>query len=118
MIVQQQGEVRIEMIDSIPDDLKPFDERTQNGEYFIVSHSESGNHHVLDCNAVELWERPLPPELGKGMRLLYAIVKNPTEMRQDANVPHETAPMQPGMYELTISTEIDPFTNQARRVED
>lgn len=116
--VQQQGEVRIERIDSLPDDLKPFEEKTANGASFIIAHSERGHHHVLDVADCEVMERPLPPEFGEGMSVLYAIVKNPTEMRQDASVPHETAPMEPGIYQLTISTEVDPFTKQARRVAD
>lgn len=117
MKVQQQGEVRIERIDALPEGLNPFSEKNKAGA-FIISHSESGNHHVIDADGVQVMERPLPPEFGEGMRILYAIVERPTEMYQDAPVPHERAPMPPGIYELTISTEVDPFTKQARRVAD
>ena len=120
MITQQQGEVRIERLDQLPPgvDLSEFTEKTSNGRSYIISHSEKGHHHILDCADCEVLERLLPPEFGEGMKILYAIVKNPTEMRQDAAVPHETAPMEPGVYELIISTEVDPFTKQARRVAD
>ena len=118
MQVQQQGEVRIQQIEELPEGLTPFTARTKDEKSFIISHSESGHHHVLDCADVEVLERPLPEEFGQGLKILYAIVKNPTEMRQSAAVPHDTAPMAPGMYQITISTEIDPFTRQARRVAD
>ncbi len=116
--VFQQGEVRIERIEDLPDGLEPFTEKTSNGKAFIISHSERGHHHVLDCADCEIMERKLPEEFGAGMRILYAIIKEPTEMRQDAAVPHDTQPMEPGNYQLTISTEVDPFTKQARMVAD
>lgn len=118
--VQQQGEVRIERIEALPDgvELRPFDEKTDAKTAWIISHSERGHHHVLDCADVDVLERPLPAEFGEGMRILYAIVRNPTEMRQDAAIPHETAPLEPGFYRLTVSTEVDPFTKQARYVAD
>lgn len=105
------------MISDLPDGLTPFNEVNGKGA-FIISHSESGNHHVIDCEGVQVMERPLPSEFGEGMRILYAIVERPTEMYQDADVPHDTAPLEPGIYELTISIESDPFTQQARRVAD
>lgn len=117
MKIQQQGEVRIERIEALPEGLSPFTAKTPQGDY-IVSHSESGHHHLLDGDCVDVMERELPPEFGAGMKVLYAIVKEPTAMRQSAAKPHETAPMEPGIYEMTISTEVDPFTKQARRVAD
>ena len=118
MKVQQQGEVRIEKIEALPEGLSKFEDLTDNKKSYIISHSEKGHHHVLDCADCEVLERQLPAEFGEGMKVLYAIVKNPTSMRQDAAVPHDVAPMEPGIYELIISTEVDPFTKQARRVAD
>lgn len=115
--VQQQGEVRIEMIDALPDGLTPFHDKTSKG-HWIISHSEKGHHHCLPGDGVTVMERELPAEFGAGMKILYAIVDRPVEMFQDAAIPHDTAPMQPGIYELTISAETDPFTKQARRVAD
>lgn len=118
MTVYQQGEVRIEKIEELPEGLTPFaGEKTKRGA-FIISHSETGNHHVIDNEGVTVMERKLPPEFGEGMSILYAIVERPTEMYIDADNHHESAPMAPGIYELTVSTETDPFTRQARRVAD
>lgn len=113
MKVQQQGEVRIERIEALPANLVPFTERNDAGEA-IISHSEKGHHHVLPAG-VEVMERVDAPA---GMKILYAIVKEPTSLRQTAGKPHEEAPMQPGVYELRISREFNPFLQQARRVAD
>lgn len=117
MNVQQQGEVRIERINELPESLSEFTDKTASGNW-IISHSEKGHHHCLPGDGVIILERNLPAEFGDGMKMLYAIVDRPVEMFQDASIPHETAPMEPGIYELTISTELDPFTKQARRVAD
>lgn len=113
MNVQQQGEVRIERVDEMPEGLIPFTEKDEAGR-FIISHSEKGHHHVIpgDCEVVE---RPM----SDGLRQIYAIVKNPdAAMIQTASEAHEKAPMPPGIYKLTISREYDPFAQQARRVAD
>lgn len=117
MTVFQQGEVRIELIDRIPEGLSPFTEKTDNGA-FIISHSESGNHHVIDDGGVTVLEQTLTPEFGESMKVLYAIVEKPTQMYVNAERHHKPQPMPPGIYQLTPSTEFDPFTKQARRVAD
>ena len=113
MQVQQQGEVRIERINELPDGLKPHEEKTSAGNW-IISHSESGHHHTLP-GEVQVLEQPDPPE---GMKILYAIALRPTALTQTAGRPHDAAPMQPGIYELRISRGFDPFTEEARRVAD
>ncbi|MEM1152458.1 MAG: hypothetical protein AAGI03_18280 [Pseudomonadota bacterium] len=111
MQVQQQGEVRIELIDQLPGDLVEHDEFTAKGDY-IVSHSESGHHHVLERSSAKVYR-------DKGnASILYAIVERPTEMLQSAARPHEGAPMQPGIYQMTLAREFDPFAKEARRVAD
>ena len=54
-----------------------------------------------------------------GMRILYAIVEAPTQLRQDAGGnPHEAHDLAPGIYEMRIAREYDPFLAEARRVSD
>lgn len=53
-----------------------------------------------------------------GMAILYAIVKNPTALKQDAASPHGEIPLEPGLYEFRVSREVDPFSEQIRRVAD
>lgn len=110
--IANQGEIRIDRIDAITVPCVPFTHRDSNG--WIISHSEQGHHHILggDC---EVMERPDAPA---GSRILYAIVKEPTRLFQDAAVPHQPVDLDPGIYEFRIKREYDPFSEQARRVAD
>ena len=109
----QQGEVRIVKIDALPDGIatKPV-ERGPSG--FIISHSESGHHHLLSGG--EVLERTT--NVPSGMQIFYAFLDKPERFHQDAANPHGEYEMNPGIYEMRISREFDPFAEQARRVAD
>ena len=62
-----QGEIRMFRIDTIPADAKPL--AKENGQ-FIIGHSETGHHHVLEAERVKVFEAEKAPE---GMRILYAL---------------------------------------------
>lgn len=113
--IANQGEIRIDAIAAIPADAvtQPFAEKI--GSAFVISHSEQGNHHLLDGD-VEVLERT--EGVPAGMRILYAIVKAPTKLHQDAAVPHQPVPLDAGIYELRIKREFDPFSEQVRQVAD
>lgn len=108
-----QGEVNIRRIDAMPQGLSPV--APERGVY-IIGHSESGNTHVIDAPGVTVMERT--KDVPAGMRMLYAIVENPTALRQNAATPHEAIALPPGIYSFRISREFNPFTEQARRVAD
>ena len=111
--IANQGEIRIDRVDAMPDgETIPFAEKNAKG--WIISHSEQGHHHILggDCEVLERTEAPA------GARILYAIVKEPTKLFQDAAVPHAPVDIDPGIYEFRIKREFDPFAEQARRVAD
>jgi hypothetical protein len=112
-IIGQQGEVRIIKIDVIPDGIK-----TKAGDKgragWIISHSESGHHHVLTGG--DVMERT--DNVPVGMQLFYAILKEPAKLIQDASNAHGGYNLLPGFYEFRISREYDPFLEQARRVAD
>ena len=80
----------------------------------IISHSESGNHHILDA-AVMVMEKPDAPQ---GMRILYALLDEPTMLIQDASDAHGSHDLPAGLYEFRIAREFDPFAEQVRRVAD
>lgn len=112
--IGNQGEIRIDRIESLPEfTTAPFKEK--KGDHFIISHSEQGHHHLLGGD-VEVMERM--ESVPAGAKILYAIVKEPTKLWQDATVPHEPIPLDPGIYEFRIKREYDPFSEQARRVTD
>lgn len=111
-----QGEIYARKIESLPEGLKPFTEKNKQGSW-IISHSESGHHHVIDASGVTVMERT--KDVPDGMRILYAIVDQPTQLRQDAANAHEAHDLDGGsIYEMRIAREYDPFAEQARRVAD
>lgn len=95
----------------------PFDKMRKvsptEGTY-IVGHSESGHHHVLEADDVTLRETE-----SEGMKILYAIVENPVSLRQKAGGnAHAEQIIEPGHYIVTNNREYNPFLKQARRVAD
>lgn len=109
--IQAQGEVYARRIDALPEGLTPV--APEEG-VVIVAHSEQGHHHVLDAAHAEVLERPATD----GLRILYAVVREPTALRQTAASPHEEMRLEPGIYELRLAREYDPFADQVRRVAD
>lgn len=110
-----QGEIYVREVDTLPDGLKPFEERGKTGA-FIVSHSESGHHHLLEADGVAVMERT--ENVPAGMRILYAIVEKPASLYQDAANPHDPHTIPPGIVEMRIAREFDPIMEQARQVAD
>lgn len=112
-IIGAQGEITIIKIDALPEGIetKPA---ARIGAGWVISHSESGNHHVLTGG--EVMERT--DNVPAGMGVLYALLDAPAALVQDAPVPHEGYDLAPGIYEFRISREFDPFAEQARRVAD
>lgn len=110
-----QGEIYARKVDQIPDSLSEFTEKL-NGAW-VISHSESGNHHIIPENGVTVMERT--NDVPVGVRILYAIVDSPTELKQDASDAHEAHKLDGGsVYEMRIAREYDPFLDQARQVAD
>lgn len=112
-VVGAQGEITIFRVSELPEGLVPMGEKDRLGRP-IISHSESGHHHVL-AGAVDVLERPDAPE---GMRILYALLDAPTALIQDADDAHGKHDLEPGGYEFRIAREFDPFAEQARQVAD
>lgn len=110
-----QGEIYARKLETLPKGLVEFAERNASG-HWIISHSESGHHHLLGAEGVEVMERT--KNVPSGMRILYAIVKEPTRLYQDAATPHDAHEVNPGIYEFRIAREYDPIMEQARRVAD
>lgn len=112
-VIGQQGECRIVKIDAIPAGIqsKPA-ERVAKG--YVISHSESGHHHLLTGGDVMERTNNVPA----GMQVFYAILDKPEEFVQDAANPHGGFKLDAGVYRIDVSREFDPFAEQARRVAD
>lgn len=114
MTIFRQGEVRIEPIAAVPVcETRPV---IAKGGVIIVGESESHHHHVLDAAGVTVMERTT--DVPEGMRILYAIVEQPTKLRQTAGNPHGEHVIAPGRYAVHIKREFNPFLEQARMVAD
>lgn len=109
----QQGEVYFKRIDKLPEgeELVPMKKESKLG--YILAHSESGNHHILTGG--EVLERPAKLS---GLQRMYAIIKNPEKVIQDATAPHKTQILEPGIYDIRISREFNPFLQMAKKVTD
>lgn len=112
-IVGQQGEVRIVKIDEMPKGMttKPVQKLAKG---YVISHSESGHHHLLTGG--DVMERT--DKVPVGMQQFFAILKDPQQFIQDAANPHGGYALDPGIYRFDVSREFDPFAEQVRRVAD
>lgn len=112
-VIGAQGEITIIQIDAIPTNIETKAvEKIAKG--WIISHSESGHHHLLTGGDVMERTNDVPA----GMQILYALIKEPQSLIQDAQVPHGGYDLAPGVYMFRIAREFDPFAEQARRVAD
>lgn len=113
-IIGAQGEISIFRCEgAMPEGLVAMSEKDKLGRP-IISHSESGNHHLLD-RAVAVMEKPDAPA---GMRILYALIEEPTALIQDAIDAHGSHDLPAALCEFRIAREFDPFSEQARQVAD
>ncbi len=113
-VLGSQGEITFFLVEGdMPEDVKPHKEIDRHGRP-IISHSESGSHHVLD-RAVSVMEKQNVPG---GMRIFYALLEEPAELIQDASDAHGTHILPAGLIEFRIAREIDHFTRQIRQVAD
>ena len=108
-----QGEIRTYKIDKIPGNVKPL--HRENGQ-LIIGHSETGHHHVLEAERVQVFEADTAPE---GMRVLYALLETPGELKHlrgfDTHAPQA---FEPGVYMFRTDREFDPYAELARRSAD
>jgi hypothetical protein len=112
-LTNAHGEVNFFRVTAGRPDLTGFVPLKPGRSGYIVGHSESGHHHILDAEGVDVMERTR-----EGMKVLYAIVRSPATLRQDAGDPHARQIVEPGEYIITNNVEYDPFLEQARRVAD
>jgi hypothetical protein len=86
------------------------------GLHLIVGHSETGHHHVIDRRHASVAVKEKAPE---GMRILRMIVSEPTKLEHLRPYDtHEAIALDPGVYELRIGREYDPYAELARQSAD
>ena len=116
-IVAAQGEITIIRVGDVPANKKlPGVPMTPEGGCFIIGHSESGHHHVINTSGASVSVMEKAPE---GMRILRAILENPNALNhQRDHDTHESIGLEPGLYDIRIGREYDPFEEIARRQAD
>lgn len=75
-----QGELFFERIDALPAGVAPVE---PEGEHYIIGHSETGHHHVLDRPKVRVYS--LPKEI---MECFVVVGDEPAELTHLR--PHDT----------------------------
>lgn len=111
--IAAQGEITIRRIDAMPSGCMQM--KPESGK-FIVGHSETGHHHVIDAHGASVSVLDRPPE---GMKILYAILENPTSLDHlRGHDTHESIMLDPGIYEFRIAREFDHYAELARQSAD
>jgi hypothetical protein len=64
------------------------------GAHYVLAHSESGNHHVLECETAQVFTLPA----SEGLTMLRAIVKAPTRVRNLSPGGHADLALLAGDY--------------------
>lgn len=107
LLAVQHGEVWLQPVSKLP-----------TGEFkkekkFIVGHSETGHHHVLESNT------EFEVMSGDEKHDLYVRLFEPARLvHQKTFDIHETKVIMPGTYAVYQKTEYDPFAQIVRAVYD
>lgn len=103
-----QGDILIIKIDALPDGVE---EVKPKGADVIVTHSETGHHHVMDRKTTRLYR--LPEEIYE----CFLVVDAPTPLTHlRPHDTHEPIMFEPGTYRVRRQREHTP--EGYRRVED
>ena len=117
--IAAQGELTIRRLGGLPKDRrlpKGFSAMKAEGRHFIIGHSETGHHHVIDAAGATVGIMDKPPA---GMRVLYMILEKPLAVEHlRGHDTHETISNEPGVYEVRIAREFDHYAELARQSAD
>lgn len=103
-----QGDIYIRKIDKLPKEAVKVD---PIGGIVIVTHSETGHHHVMDGDTVEMYQLP------DSIMDCLLVVSNPTALRHlREHDTHEPIMFESGVYHVRRQREYTP--QGFRRVED
>lgn len=107
-----QGEMYIRRVPEFKDESKASE--IENGQ-FILAHSETGHHHVIDATKTEVFEQT--QNVPEGMGILQMIVKEPTTVEHLRSTDtHEPLYLTEGNWEIRLQREYTP--EGYRRVAD
>lgn len=118
-LIGAQGELTIRRIGELSQDRtlpNGYSAMKPEGNHYIIGHSETGHHHVIDAAGATVGVMDAPPA---GMRILYMILDNPLAVEHlRGHDTHETITAEPGVYEVRIAREFDHYAELARQSAD
>ena len=100
----QQGDVILRRKRSMPKDPKRLSPAVRG--YILAEGEATGHAHVLDVEPCEMYEKD---------GIIWVKVIEPAKLRHEE---HHEQVIAPGVYQLGRVTEVDPFTEETRRVQD
>lgn len=104
-----QGDVYFRRIDAMPKGLVKV---APEGGNVIVTHSETGHHHVMDSDTVEMYQHPKNPLIN------FLVVKKPTDLvHLRTHDTHETVQFDVGTYQVHRQREFT-LEDEDRTIED
>lgn len=103
-----QGDILIQRIDKLPDGVVPV--APENGKV-IVTHSETGHHHVMTMERTKAYRRP-----DSIMDIFLAVEQDDVLEHMRPNDTHESILFKPNFYRIRRQREYVP--EGFRRVED
>lgn len=107
-----QGEMYIRRVPEFKDAAEPAE--VENGR-FILAHSETGHHHVIDATKTRVFEQK--ENVPEGMAILQMIVDEPATVEHlRSNDTHEPLFLTEGNWEIRLQREYTP--EGYRRVAD
>jgi len=106
----RHGELLIRPVDKLPKGKKTV------GKSFIVGHSETGHHHVLESNVDFTIIEPEKENLQGS--IFFELVSNGKLVHKKTVNRHNDLVFAPGKYEVTHKLEYNPFTKIRERVFD
>ena len=101
-----QGDVMILRIAALPK--KNLKAAAAEKGRFIIAHSETGHHHVVDADCATL------TRIDQFTALLNVIKPTKIDHLREFNT-HPSIALQPGMYEFRSGREFDPYAELARK---
>ena len=102
--MKQQGDVLFNRIDQLPDGIVPVSKKSRG--YVLAEGESTGHAHVIEEDTVEMYEKE---------GTIYLCVKDFSTVTHEEHLP---VMLDPGIYEIGIVIEIDPFSEQIRKVVD
>jgi hypothetical protein len=103
--IYQQGDVLLKQRKRFPANAKKLKPKARG---WVVAEGEATGHaHVLDVPDVEMRE--------DANGIIWVKVNAPSEIRHEE---HDAQVIAPGVYEVGIVREVDPFTEEIREVMD